>query len=77
MIAFAIVFPSLVTGRNSLVAVWRKVMIDPPSKQDLLDVILEWYPELEPLALKLIGLQNISDLYNSFTHLMIIIAYIF
>ncbi|KAL0354509.1 UNVERIFIED_CONTAM: Midasin [Sesamum radiatum] len=41
-------------GRNSLGAVWRKIMIGPPSNQDLLNIVLEWYPELESLAQKLI-----------------------
>ncbi|CAA0814598.1 Unknown protein, partial [Striga hermonthica] len=41
-------------GRNSLGAVWRKVMIGPPSKQDLKHIVLEWYPELEYLAQNLI-----------------------
>ncbi|KAK4427378.1 Midasin [Sesamum alatum] len=41
-------------GRNSLGAVWRKVMVGPPSNQDLLNIVLEWYPELESLAQKLI-----------------------
>ena len=35
-------------------------MITPPSKQDLIQIILQWYPELEYLALKLIGLLNVS-----------------
>ncbi|KAL6547365.1 hypothetical protein OROMI_023086 [Orobanche minor] len=44
-------------GRNSLGslgAIWRKVMIGPPSKEDLLNIVLAWYPELKPLAKKLI-----------------------
>ncbi|KAH6793247.1 hypothetical protein C2S52_003724 [Perilla frutescens var. hirtella] len=41
-------------GRNSLGAVWRKIMIAPASKQDLINIVLQWYPELEHLALKLI-----------------------
>ncbi|KAL0415065.1 UNVERIFIED_CONTAM: Midasin, partial [Sesamum latifolium] len=41
-------------GRNSLGAVWRKIMIGPPSNQDLLNIVLEWYPELESLVQKLI-----------------------
>ncbi|KAK6125035.1 hypothetical protein DH2020_041213 [Rehmannia glutinosa] len=44
----------LTEGRNSLGAVWRKVMISPPSNQDLLHIVLEWYPELEYLAQNLI-----------------------
>lgn len=55
----------LVIGRNSLGAVWRKVMIAPPSKQDLINVVLQWYPELEYLALKLIGLLNFSCSVNN------------
>ncbi|GFQ03814.1 midasin [Phtheirospermum japonicum] len=41
-------------GRNSLGAVWRKVMIGPPSNHDLLHIVLEWYPELEYLAANLL-----------------------
>lgn len=48
----------MVIGRNSLGAVWRKIMITPPNRQDLIDIVLQWYPELEYLAPKLIGLLN-------------------
>ncbi|KAL8480046.1 hypothetical protein ACS0TY_026830 [Phlomoides rotata] len=41
-------------GRNSLGAVWRKIMIAPPRNQDLLSIVLKWYPELVHLAPKLI-----------------------
>ncbi|KAL3632042.1 hypothetical protein CASFOL_025026 [Castilleja foliolosa] len=37
-------------GRNSLGAVWRKVMIGQPSNQDLLHIVLERYPALKYLA---------------------------
>ncbi|KAL8100236.1 hypothetical protein AgCh_032471 [Apium graveolens] len=41
-------------GRNSLSTLWRKVMIRPCSNNDLLSIVNAWYPELEPLADKLI-----------------------
>ncbi|XP_051115352.1 midasin [Andrographis paniculata] len=43
-----------IEGRNSLVAIWRKVMVDLPNDQDLLNIVLAWYPELGSLAPKLI-----------------------
>ncbi|KAL1551716.1 midasin-like isoform X1 [Salvia divinorum] len=52
-------------GRNLLGAVWRKIMIAPPSKQDLMHIILQWYPELEYLALKLIEtFERVNELTN-------------
>ncbi|KAL4625562.1 hypothetical protein ACB092_05G035400 [Castanea dentata] len=33
---------------------WRKVMIVPPSKEDLQNIIKAWYPNLEPISEKLI-----------------------
>ncbi|KAG6397962.1 hypothetical protein SASPL_139412 [Salvia splendens] len=52
-------------GRNSLGAVWRKIMIAPPSKQDLIQIILQWYPELEYLALNLIEtFERVNELTN-------------
>ncbi|XP_057771067.1 midasin isoform X2 [Salvia miltiorrhiza] len=52
-------------GRNSLGAVWRKIMIAPPSKQDLMNIVLQWYPELEYLALKLIEtFERVNQLTN-------------
>lgn len=45
---------SLVTG-GKLGAFWRKVIIMPPSNEDLLDIIKAWYPNLEPISEKLIG----------------------
>lgn len=35
-------------------------MITPPNRQDLINIVLQWYPELEYLAPKLIGLLNFS-----------------
>lgn len=61
IIHFAFLFLVLVIGRNSLVPLWRKVMIDLPSNQDLINVVLAWYPGFELLATKLIGLPNICD----------------
>ncbi|KAI3455601.1 hypothetical protein Pfo_012264 [Paulownia fortunei] len=53
-------------GRNSLGAVWRKIMIGPPSDQDLLHIVLEWYPELEYLAQKLIEtFERVNQLTKS------------
>lgn len=45
-----------VSGRNSLSTLWRRVMIRPSSNDDLLSIVNAWYPDLEPLADKLIGL---------------------
>ncbi|CAN4116387.1 unnamed protein product [Withania somnifera] len=42
-------------GKSSVSALWRRVMIAPPSHQDLLKIVNKWYPELESLATKLIG----------------------
>nr|XP_017246046.1 PREDICTED: midasin isoform X2 [Daucus carota subsp. sativus] len=41
-------------GRNSLSTLWRRVMIRPSSNDDLLSIVNAWYPDLEPLADKLI-----------------------
>ncbi|KAL0341854.1 UNVERIFIED_CONTAM: Midasin, partial [Sesamum calycinum] len=51
-------------GRNSLGAVWRKIMIGPPSNQDLLNIVLEWYPELESLVQKLIASSSYQDRFT-------------
>ncbi|KAK9282633.1 hypothetical protein L1049_010852 [Liquidambar formosana] len=45
---------STVTGGNSLGVLWRRVMIGPSSKEDLKNIVKAWYPNLEPLAGKLI-----------------------
>lgn len=47
-------FLSLVTGEK-LGGFWRKVVIMPPSNEDLLDIVKAWYPNLEPISEKLIG----------------------
>ncbi|KAK4479548.1 hypothetical protein RD792_015065 [Penstemon davidsonii] len=41
-------------GRSSLGGVWRKIMICQPSNEDLLSIVLEWYPKLKSLAEKII-----------------------
>ncbi|CAK9179917.1 unnamed protein product [Ilex paraguariensis] len=41
-------------GRDILGALWRRVMVGPPSNQDLLSIVKAWYPDLEPLAGKLV-----------------------
>ncbi|KAJ0075983.1 hypothetical protein Patl1_33593 [Pistacia atlantica] len=42
-------------GGNSLGNVWRRVMIMPPSNDDLQNIVKAWYPNLESLADRLIG----------------------
>ncbi|KAL8046294.1 hypothetical protein ABFX02_08G168300 [Erythranthe guttata] len=55
-----------IEGRNSLGAVWRKVMIGPPSKQDLIQIVLKWYPDLEDLAQKLTEtFESVNELARS------------
>ncbi|XVF27001.1 hypothetical protein REPUB_Repub14bG0069100 [Reevesia pubescens] len=41
-------------GGNLNGVLWRKVMIEPPSNQDLKKIVSSWYPSLEPLAEKLV-----------------------
>ncbi|CAL5443785.1 unnamed protein product [Camellia sinensis] len=41
-------------GRNALGALWRRVMIGPPSNDDLISIVKAQYPDLEHLAEKLI-----------------------
>ncbi|KAM7253719.1 hypothetical protein ACFE04_031401 [Oxalis oulophora] len=43
-----------IEGGNSLSVLWRKVMIEAPSKEDLKSIVKAWYPTLEPLAGKLV-----------------------
>ncbi|WJZ81184.1 hypothetical protein VitviT2T_001038 [Vitis vinifera] len=43
-----------IEGRNSVGVLWRRVMIGQPSNEDLQSIVKAWYPELEPLAGKLI-----------------------
>ncbi|KAI3766421.1 hypothetical protein L2E82_16478 [Cichorium intybus] len=45
---------SMTTGRNSLGALWRRVMVGPPSSSDLQSIVKAWYPDLESLCGKLI-----------------------
>ena len=40
---------------ENLVFFGGKVMIVPPSKEDLQNIIKAWYPNLEPISEKLIG----------------------
>lgn len=42
-------------GGNSLGNVWRRVMIMPPSNDDLQNIVKAWYPTLESLADRLVG----------------------
>ncbi|RVW52071.1 Midasin [Vitis vinifera] len=43
-----------IPGGNSLGVLWRRVMIGHPSNEDLQSIVKAWYPELEPVAGKLI-----------------------
>ncbi|XP_023760194.1 midasin [Lactuca sativa] len=45
---------SMTTGRNSLGALWRRVMIGSSSSSDLESILKAWYPDLESLCGKLI-----------------------
>ncbi|XP_017978548.1 PREDICTED: midasin [Theobroma cacao] len=51
-------------GANLNGVLWRKVMIEPPSSQDLQKIVRAWYPSLEPLVEKLLetfeGVNSIS-----------------
>lgn len=48
-------FSKVVTGGNTIGALWRRVRIGHPSNEDLQSIVKSWHPELEPLAGKLIG----------------------
>ncbi|XP_031091675.1 midasin [Ipomoea triloba] len=41
-------------GNNSVSAFWRRIMVGPPSEDDLLNIVNAWYPKLNTLAGKLI-----------------------
>ncbi|KAL9235481.1 hypothetical protein vseg_010237 [Gypsophila vaccaria] len=41
-------------GRSSLSSLWRRVMVKPAATTDLLNIVSAWYPDLEPVADKLI-----------------------
>ncbi|XP_040935632.1 midasin isoform X2 [Gossypium hirsutum] len=43
-----------IEGGNLNGVLWRKVMIEPPSNLDLEKIVTAWYPNLEPLAKKLV-----------------------
>ncbi|KAI3759776.1 hypothetical protein L6452_07827 [Arctium lappa] len=45
---------NVTTARNSLGALWRRVMVGPPSSSDLQSIVKAWYPDLESLCGKLI-----------------------
>ncbi|KAI3727341.1 hypothetical protein L1987_67154 [Smallanthus sonchifolius] len=45
---------TVTAARNSLGASWRRVMVGPPSSNDLITVVKAWYPDLESLCGKLI-----------------------
>ncbi|XP_073036075.1 midasin-like isoform X3 [Primulina eburnea] len=44
----------VIEGKNLLGAVWRKVMIGSPNDDDILNIVLEWFPERDSLAKKVI-----------------------
>ncbi|KAL5697769.1 hypothetical protein ACHQM5_028886 [Ranunculus cassubicifolius] len=48
-------------GKNSLGVLWRSVMISPAADEGLLNIIKEWYPELEAMA------KNILETYECVT----------
>ncbi|KAJ4774203.1 Midasin [Rhynchospora pubera] len=37
-------------------ALWRQVMVRPPSKEDMLQIVNTWYPSLEPISSKLLDI---------------------
>ncbi|KAJ0755641.1 putative von Willebrand factor, type A, AAA+ ATPase domain, midasin, midasin, AAA lid domain 7 [Helianthus annuus] len=45
---------TVTTATNSLGALWRRVMVSPPSRNDLLSIVKAWYPDLESICGKLI-----------------------
>ncbi|KAK9066170.1 hypothetical protein SSX86_013491 [Deinandra increscens subsp. villosa] len=45
---------TVATAGSSLGALWRRVMVGPPSSNDLLSIVKAWYPDLESLCGKLI-----------------------
>ncbi|CAA3002689.1 Midasin [Olea europaea subsp. europaea] len=51
-------------GINSLEAIWRKVKIGPLTTVDLLNILIAWYQELEPLAEKLVGTFNFHKTFE-------------
>ncbi|KAL3824480.1 hypothetical protein ACJIZ3_020509 [Penstemon smallii] len=53
-------------GRSSLGGVWRKIMIGTPSNEDMLNIVLEWYPKLKSLAEKIIEtFEKVNELTRS------------
>ncbi|XVE88663.1 hypothetical protein DITRI_Ditri19aG0087500 [Diplodiscus trichospermus] len=51
-------------GGNVNGVLWRKVMIELPSNQDLKQIIGAWYPSLEPLAKKLVEtFEGVNSIY--------------
>ena len=49
----------LLVGKNAVAALWHRVMVGAPGESDLLNIVSGWYPELDPLAGKLVGQSNI------------------
>ncbi|XP_071712181.1 midasin isoform X2 [Rutidosis leptorrhynchoides] len=45
---------TVTAARNSLGALWRRVMVGPPSSDDLSSIVKAWYPDLESICEKLI-----------------------
>ncbi|KAK8664402.1 hypothetical protein V6N13_084194 [Hibiscus sabdariffa] len=45
---------------------WRKVMIEPPSNQDLTKIVTAWYPNLESLAEKLV--ETFEGVNSTYLH---------
>ncbi|XP_071901315.1 midasin-like isoform X1 [Coffea arabica] len=45
---------SITEGKNAVAALWHRVMVGAPGESDLLNIVSGWYPELDPLAGKLV-----------------------
>lgn len=54
---------TFVVGGNSLSVFWRRVMVGPPSVEDLKVIVKASYPSLEPIVEKLIGLLYFLYIY--------------
>ncbi|KAL2892752.1 Midasin [Bienertia sinuspersici] len=56
-------------GKNSLSALWRRVMVRPAACVDLANIVTAWYPDLEPVAGTIIEtfekLNRVSELPGS------------
>ncbi|GAB2222234.1 hypothetical protein Drorol1_Dr00013440 [Drosera rotundifolia] len=54
-----------IEGRNFLSSLWRRVMLWPPSMEDLVDIIGAWYPDLVPIAETLTAtLESVNKIYS-------------